>query len=247
MSPFLVRRVRPGSIVRLTQPLGDFVLPDQLPEQLLFLTAGSGITPVAAILRSLATRNEMPDTVLVHSAPTADDVIFGGELRAMAVQFPGLRLYERHTRAAGWSRRLTMAGLARICPDWRARLTWACGPTGMSRDAESHWRRAGIDDRLHVERFGPALSPGHGRGGRVRFIASGREVDADGDLSLLVVGERVGVLMPSGCRIGHCYSCVAPLLQGRVRDLRTGREHGDEGELIQTCVSAAAGPVAIDL
>jgi stearoyl-CoA 9-desaturase NADPH oxidoreductase len=64
---------------------------------------------------------------------------------------------------------------------------------------------------------------------------------------LLVVGENAGVLMPSGCRMGICYSCLAPLRSGRVRDLRTGREHGDEGELIQTCVSAAAGPVAIDL
>ena len=227
--------------------MGEFVLPDPLPEQLLFLTAGSGITPVAAMLRSLATGGEMPDAVLVHSAPTTEDVIFGGELRAMAAQFPGLRLYERHTRAAGRPRRMTMQGLARICPDWRARRTWACGPTGMLKDAESHWRRAGIGDRLHIERFCPELSPGGGRGGRVRFITSEREVDADGDRSLLVIGENAGVLMPSGCRMGICYSCVAPLRSGRVRDLRTGREHGDEGELIQTCVSAAAGPVAIDL
>jgi ferredoxin-NADP reductase len=247
VSPYLVRRIRPGSIVRLTPAEGDFVLPDQLPEQLLFLTAGSGITPVAAMLRSLATRGELPDTVLVHSAPTPEDVIFGGELRAMATQFAGLRLYERHTRATGRPRRLTMAGLARICPDWRARRTWACGPTGMLEDAERHWRCAGIVDRLHIERFRPALPPGGGRGGRVRFTASEREADADGAVPLLAVGENAGVLMPHGCRMGICYSCVAPLRSGRVRDLRTGHEHGDEGELIQTCVSAAAGPVAIDL
>jgi ferredoxin len=86
-----------------------------------------------------------------------------------------------------------------------------------------------------------------GAGGRVRFTASGREVDADGDVPLLVVGENAGVLMPSGCRMGICYSCVATLRSGRVRDLRTGDEHGDEGDLIQTCVSAAAGPVEIQL
>jgi stearoyl-CoA 9-desaturase NADPH oxidoreductase len=247
VSPYLVRRITSGSIVRLTPAEGDFVLPDELPAQLLFLTAGSGITPVAAMLRSLAARGQMPDTVLVHSASTPEDVIFGGELRAMAARFAGLRLYERHTRVAGRRRRLTMAGLARICPDWRARHTWACGPTGMLDDADMHWRRAGLGDRLNIERFRPALSPGGGRGGRVRFTASGREVDADGAVSLLVVGENAGVLMPSGCRMGICYSCVARLGSGRVRDLRTGHEQGDEGELIQTCVSAAAGPVAIDL
>jgi ferredoxin len=72
-------------------------------------------------------------------------------------------------------------------------------------------------------------------------------VNADGAVPLLVVGENAGVLMPSGCRMGICYSCVATLRSGRVRDLRTGREHGEEGEVIQTCVSAATGPVAIDL
>jgi ferredoxin-NADP reductase len=245
VSAHLVRRIVPGSIVWLTTAEGDFVLPDELPARLLFLTAGSGITPVAAMLRDLAARGQMPDTLLVHSAPTPGDVIFGGELRAMAARFAGLRLYERHTRVAGG--RLTMAGLARICPDWHARRTWACGPTGMVEDAERHWRRAGLVDQLQVERFRPALSPGGGRGGWVRFTASGREVDADGAVPLLVVGENAGVLMPSGCRMGICYSCVARLRSGRVRDLRTGSEHGDEGELIQTCVSAAAGPVALDL
>ena len=79
------------------------------------------------------------------------------------------------------------------------------------------------------------------------FTVSGRQADADGATPLLVAGEDAGVLMPSGCRMGICYSCVARLRVGRVRDLRTGREHGDEGELIHTCVSAAAGPVEIDL
>jgi ferredoxin len=116
----------------------------------------------------------------------------------------------------------------------------------MLDDAERHWRRAGLADRLHVERFRSAVASG-GAGGPVRFIASGRQADADGATPLLVVGENAGVLMPSGCRMGICYSCVARLRSGRVRDLRTGREHGEEGELIQTCVSAAAGPVEIDL
>jgi stearoyl-CoA 9-desaturase NADPH oxidoreductase len=52
--------------------------------------------------------------------------------------------------------------------------------------------------------------------------------------------------MPSGCRMGICYSCVTRLRSGRVRDLRNGQEHGDEGELIQTCVSAAAGTVEVE-
>jgi ferredoxin-NADP reductase len=251
VSPYLVRRVRPGAIVGLTAAEGDFVLPAEPPARLLFVTAGSGITPVAAMLHDLAARGRMPDVALVHSARTPDDVIFGAQLRTMAARLPGLRLYERHTRAGG---RITMAQLRDACPDWRQRHVWACGPTGMLDDAQRHWRRAGLADRLHVERFHPPTASGgrgSGRvrsaGGRVRFMASGRQADTDGATPLLVVGENADVLMPSGCRMGICYSCVARLRSGRVRDLRTGRVHGDEGELIQTCVSAAAGAVEIDL
>jgi ferredoxin-NADP reductase len=243
VSPYLVRRVTPGAIVHLAPAQGEFVLPEPPPDRLLFLTAGSGITPVAAMLRSLASHNQIPDTVLVHSAPAPADVIFGAELRALAAQCPGLRLYERHTRTDG---RLAPAQLRRVCPDWRQRHVWACGPTRMLDEVERYWRRAGLADRLHVERFRPTVAAG-GVGGRVRFVASGRQADADGATPLLVVGENAGVLMPSGCRMGICHSCVARLRAGRVRDLRTGREHGDEGQLIQTCVSAAAGPVEIDL
>jgi ferredoxin-NADP reductase len=243
VSNHLVRRMAAGSIVRLAPAQGEFVLPDPLPSRLLFVTAGSGITPVAAMLRSLTGRGELPDLVLVHSAPTGEDVIFGAELRALAARSPSLRLYERHTRTGG---RITMAQLSGICPDWRQRHVWACGPTRMLDDTERHWRRAGLGDRLHVERFRPAVASG-GVGGRVSFVASGRQADADGATPLLVVGENAGVLMPSGCRMGICYSCVARLRAGRVRDLRTGQEHGDEGELVQTCVSVAAGAVDIDL
>jgi stearoyl-CoA 9-desaturase NADPH oxidoreductase len=249
VSGHLVRRVTRGAIVRLAPPAGRFVLPDRLPPKLLFVTAGSGITPVAAMLRGLAAGAQMPDVVLVHSAPRAADVIFGAELRELAARSPSLRLYERHTRAdaGGPGGRLTIAQLLALCPDWSERDVWACGPPQMLDDVERHWRAAGMADRLHVERFRPPAASVSGAGGRVRFVTSGREADADGSTSLLFVGEGAGVLMPSGCRMGICYSCVARLRSGLVRDLRSGQEHGDEGELIQTCVSAAAGNVEIEL
>jgi stearoyl-CoA 9-desaturase NADPH oxidoreductase len=249
VSGHLVRRLTRGAILRLAPAEGRFVLPDEPPPRLLFVTAGSGITPVAAMLRGLAAGVRMPDVVLVHSAPTAADVIFGAELRLLAAVSPSLRLYERHTRAgAGRPRgRLTVAQLLAICPDWSEREVWACGPTGMLDGIERHWRAAGIADRLHVERFRPARASVSGSGGRVRFVTSGRQAVADGGTPLLFVGEGAGVLMPSGCRMGICYSCVARLRSGLVRDLRSGHEHGEEGALIQTCVSAAAGNVDIEL
>jgi ferredoxin len=180
--------------------------------------------------------------VLVHSAPTPEDVIFGEQLRDLTARSPHLRLYERHTRTAG---RLRPADLAGLCPDWAERAVWACGPAAMLDEVAAHW--AGPVDRLHVEHFRPTVLAADGEVGRVRFTKSGRETDADGGTPLLTVGEDAGVLMPSGCRMGICYSCVGRLCSGRVRDLRTGQVHGEEGDLIQTCVSAAAGPIEIEL
>ena len=250
VSRHLVRRTTPGTIVGLAGPDGEFVLPDRPPPRLLFLTAGSGITPVRAMLRSLFTgaaarhagHHASPDVVLLHSAPTPAEVIFGEELRALAARFPNLRLYERHTRTEG---RLRPADLPDLCPDWADRTAWVCGPAEMLEEAEKQW--AGLEDRLHIERFRPVTPSAFGEGGRIRFTRSGRETDTDGRTPLLVAGEEAGVLMPSGCRMGICHGCVARLASGQVRDLRTGQVHGDPGDLVQTCVSAAAGPVQIEL
>src|SRR6185437_2913661 len=59
VSPYLVRRGRPGCIVGLGGVEGDFVLPEELPERLLFISAGSGITPIMSMLRSLEHRDEL--------------------------------------------------------------------------------------------------------------------------------------------------------------------------------------------
>ena len=86
-------------------------------------------------------------------------------------------------------------------------------------------------------------------GGTVTFALSKTVVESPGGVPLLETGEGAGVLMPSGCRMGICFSCVLNLREGAVRDLRDGQittaEPGDTIP-IQTCISAAAGPCTID-
>ncbi len=53
LSTHLVGGVAPGTIVRLAAPQGNFVMPEPAPASVLFLTAGSGITPVMSMLRTL--------------------------------------------------------------------------------------------------------------------------------------------------------------------------------------------------
>lgn len=248
VSNHLAHGVAPGAIVLLAPPDGAFVLPDERPEKLLFVTAGSGITPVMAILRDLADRGERVDVRLVHSAATRDAVIFGAELDGLAERLPELSLHVHLTRdAAAPAPRLTGDALAALCPDWAERETWACGPAGLLDALDEHLTAAGRADALHVERFAVGVAGGGGEGGTVAFSRTGREVDVAGDVSLLDAGEGAGVLMPSGCRMGICHTCVARLCSGQVRDLRTGEVHGAAGDRIQTCVSAPAGPLEIDL
>ena len=243
VSNHVVRALQPGTLVHLDQATGDFTLGEQAPARALFVTAGSGITPVMGMLRNHL--YELRDVVVVHSAPTREDVVFGAQLRAWA-QEGRIRLIERHTDTDGI---LAPTDLDELVPDWRFREAWACGPTGLLDAFEEAYAGAGLSERLHTERFRPVVIA-EGEGGTVTFGRQGTVVEADGATPILDAGEEAGVLMPSGCRMGICFGCVVPLKQGAVRDLRNGEltvaSEGD-GVRIQTCISAAAGECEIDL
>ncbi len=84
LSTHLVGGVAAGTIVRLAAPQGNFVMPDPAPAKVLFITGGSGITPVMSMLRTLTRRGQITDVVHLHSAPTQSDVLFAGELADLA-------------------------------------------------------------------------------------------------------------------------------------------------------------------
>ena len=243
VSNFLVHEVTAGTVIQLDQACGEFTLGEGKRERTLFLTAGSGITPVMGMLRGAA--DQLEDVVVIHSAPAERDVIFRRELRAMSEE-GRIELFEIHTDLRGM---LDPVNLSTLVPDLGERDIWACGPTGMLDSLEAHLESMGLLHRLHTERFRPSVIV-TGDGGEVTFTESELSVDADGAKPLLEVGEESGVLMPSGCRMGICFGCVSPLREVAVRDLRSGEiTTASEGEeiLIQTCVSAAAGNCQIKL
>jgi ferredoxin-NADP reductase len=247
VSPFLFGRVRPGAIVRLGGIEGTFVLPDPAPERLLFISAGSGITPIMSMLRKLAAGGALGDVVHVHSSRTAEQVIFGSELRALHARHPTYRLHEQITGREG---RVRPDQLEQLCPDWRRRETFLCGPAGLLETMSERWRVDGDPRRLHVEHFQPDAHVGEGErgeGGTIHFCSSDVHARSDGEQPILVAGEEAGATLPYGCRMGICHSCVGRLRSGRMRDLRTGRVHGQPGELLRTCINAPEGAVEIDL
>ncbi|MCW2733540.1 MAG: flavodoxin reductase family protein [Mycobacterium sp.] len=245
LSTHLVNGVKSGTIVRLAAPKGDFALPDPPPAKLLLVTAGSGITPVMAMLRSMAQRGHTSDVVHIHSAPSAQHVIFHDELQELDRGPSNYSLLLQLTEDMG---HLDFGKeLDALVPDWKDRPTWACGPPAMLDAIEQVWTDAGVpEDRLHMERFVIARTDKGGEGGTVTFALSDKSVEADGATSLLEAGEKVGIQMPFGCRMGICQTCVLPLESGHVRDFRSGDEHG-EGDRIQTCISAASGDCTLNI
>jgi ferredoxin-NADP reductase len=246
VSPYLVRGARPGDLVRLGGVEGTFVLPDPAPEKLLFISAGSGITPIMSMLSSLDRREAVGDVVHIHSARTADGVIFGERLRRLEGTHEGFDLQLRLTAEQG---RISPAELDTLCPDWRQRHAFLSGPAAMIDELSRHWEQEGDPALLNLERFQPIIGgqPGGGEGGTVRFAKSGVEASCDGGTPILAAGEEAGATLPFGCRMGICHTCVGELRSGRVRDLRTGEVHGSEGEMVRTCVNAPEGPIQIAL
>jgi ferredoxin-NADP reductase len=178
VSPYLVKHAKPGDVVRLGGVEGSFVLPDPLPERALFVSAGSGITPIMSMLRDLDRREADSDLVHVHSARRADDVIFGSQLERLEARNPRYRITLRLTAE---ERRIVPKDLEDLCADWREReaAPSASGRTrrvrsgrceARSRDrGDTRGRRAAGSGRSPA---GPDASarprrvPGTGSGGR---------------------------------------------------------------------------------
>jgi stearoyl-CoA 9-desaturase NADPH oxidoreductase len=243
LSTHLVNGVEPGTVVRLAAPKGEFALPDPPPAKILFITAGSGITPVMAMLRTLESRGQEADIAHIHSAPSPDAVIFHDELRVLENSQPGYRLHLQLTETQG---KVDFDELAGIVADWQDRPAWVCGPPALLDTVEGVWKSADLQDLLHTERFTIAATDKGGEGGKVAFSISDKSIEIDGATSLLEAGEKVGIQMPFGCRMGICQTCVLPLESGHVRDFRSGIEHG-EGDRIQTCISTASGDCTIKI
>ena len=252
VSNHLVRNTQVGTMVYLEQAAGEFVLPTEAPTKLLFVTAGSGITPVIGMLRNLypstdsgvlrPERSAGYDIVVVHVAPTQPDSIFNSDLHALA-DAGAITLVARYDDEHGV---LNVNDLDHLVPDLSERKTLACGPAGLLDALTAHHEARGLE--LGMEQFRTSrVEPGDG--GSVAF-ADGLTVEVDGATSILDAAEESGVLMPSGCRMGICFGCVLPMKEGAVRDLRNGAITTADSMTgpvkIQTCINAAAGPCHLD-
>ena len=254
LSPHLAHDVRPGAVLRLSQAEGDFTLPAELPASVVLLAAGTGITPLMGMVRTLCADGRIADVdvTLVAYAATPVDHLHTAELERLAASNPRLRVVRGCTDAPGTAELdgLFHAGhLAEVAPTWSSAELFTCGPTAFMAAVAEVVDAAGATDRFHTEAFAPAFvlpPPDGATTGTITFAASDRHAD-DISTSVLEAAEAVGLRPAHGCRMGICHTCTRTKLAGCVRDLRTGDVSGPEAADIQICVSAPVGDVVVDL
>lgn len=254
VSGYLHAAVGAGTVVGLSQAQGRFRLPDDRPEHILLISAGSGITPVMAMLRTLCEEgfcgaDRGGRVTFLHYARSPAHVAYRDELAALAAEHPGLRLVRAYTRSA----RGDLSG--RFAPGHLPRLgagaaAWVCGPAGLVNAVAAHWQQAEIHALLQTEQFtapAAALPADDGQPyGEVCFTRSGRRL-ANTGASLLVQAEAAGLQPAFGCRMGICLTCSRRKTAGTTRHLYTGERCSEPDSEIQLCSTVPVGDVTIDL
>jgi stearoyl-CoA 9-desaturase NADPH oxidoreductase len=237
-----------GTVVNISQAAGEFVLPTLvLPEKILLLSAGSGITPMLALLAQLQAQHYQGSVILLHICRSPEQFIFARRLQQMAQQFPVLRIETFFSAESG---RWDANNLLDMVPDLAARSTWVCGPGEMMAQIEQLWHRLAIPAALHSERFtaAPVLAAQPlGTSVSVQCASSGKQFVSNGAEPLLLQAERAGLTPKHGCRIGICHSCQCIKTSGTVENLQTGEINAEPGQLIRICISAARSELVLDI
>ncbi|AQT78083.1 hypothetical protein B1R94_00775 [Mycolicibacterium litorale] len=240
VSNHLYRHARPGMVLGLSEPAGEFLLPAPRPRRVLFVSGGSGITPVMSMLRTLLAEGHDGEIAFVHYARTPAEACYRTELAEMAAT--GVRVLHGYTRSPGGELDgrfgLEHLKIAMAEPD----AVYVCGPPALVDAVRDHCPNALSESFVPV----PFVLPDTPSGGRITFRDSAIETTDDGR-PLLDQAEAAGLTPTSGCRMGICHTCTRRKHRGAVRNLTTGTVSTADEEDVQICVSVPVGDVELAL
>ncbi|MEV0800407.1 2Fe-2S iron-sulfur cluster-binding protein [Kribbella sp. NPDC050281] len=242
-----------GDRLLISGPFGVPMLSRE-PRPLYLVSAGIGITPVAAALQQLVTAADGRPVSLLHVDASKESATLWPEVVELARQSGATAtLFETRRAARRPTQRDILGSLAGdLYADAEALV---CGSTDFVAMVSRVLRSAGVDaDRIHSDPFlspateVPALRPAPGPGPhQVTYLPDGTAAtwtDADG--TLLELAESHGVRVLSACRSGACGSCTLDLVHGEVSYLiDPALPPGSRAVL--ACSAVPTGPVVLRL
>jgi ferredoxin-NADP reductase/MOSC domain-containing protein YiiM/ferredoxin len=259
-SSYLNHDLRPGSILEVAAPRGDFVLDDGA-NPILLISAGIGVTPVLGMLHQLAASGSQRDIWWLHGARGPRQHPFAAEAHDLLARLPHAREHvfysaatpsERH-RAHAARGRLTKQALVRLAVPADADA-YICGPTSFMADMRDALTALGVgSSAIHTELFGalPSINPGltgqqarpphqppgpPGSGPLVTFARGGITTPfGDGRHSVLDLADACDVPTRWSCRTGVCHTCITPLLSGRITYTPDPLEAPADGDVLICC------------
>lgn len=274
VSNWLADHLRVGARLEISGPKGRFCLtPGQIPSKLLFLSAGSGVTPLMSMTRWLCDLSARVDVKFLNSVQAPRDFVFQRELEMLAARYRGFDAVTTTTSTEtpraweGLSGRLDAAMLERVVPDLAERQVYMCGPEGFMASARQLLESRGFDPaRLHAESFAPPRSvseqgvepsggsripsvyPGSPDLVSIEFARSGKKISGSRKLPLLDLAEAHGIDLDYGCRTGGCGACKVRVLRGETRDGSSPALSDEEQRqgYVLSCVAAPTSDCVLD-
>lgn len=238
ISHWLHQQLQVGDRLLASDPAGEFHL--GAGRSLLLLSAGSGVTPMLSIARTLGLRGELGDVHFMHLCRSEADIPAAGELHALAQQGMTLTLIlsqpDEHWQ--GLKGRLADEHLKQV-KELAGRDVFVCGPHGFMADATARLQELGVAaERIKQESFGGAILSVARPHQAVQLRIGERAFAGNNQGTVLDQAHKQGVELPWSCRAGICGSCKQTLLEGEV-------EHPDapaitaaeraEGKILTCC------------
>ena len=242
-----------GAWLDIGPAFGEMTMPARPDSPLLFLAAGSGITPLMSMTRALAAGGmPVPLTLLVW-ARHRDELCFVDELRGIAREHDGFKVHFLLTGEVAITQdegegRIDAAQLARCVPDLAERRVLACGSSDFVEAARALAapRALAFDSEAFTP---PRITDDSDSTGSVQVTlsASQRVLSVPRGSSLLEALEAAGLSPASGCRMGICNTCACGKRAGSTRHLHTGALEHEPVTALRLCVNRAASDLVLDL
>ncbi|HDR9161613.1 TPA: 2Fe-2S iron-sulfur cluster binding domain-containing protein [Burkholderia vietnamiensis] len=271
MSNWLHANMRPGVELHAFGPSGVFTPASGPAAKVLYLSAGSGVTPLMSMTRAAIDLGLNRDIVFVHSARTPDDIIFRDELDRLSAEADNLKVIHvcegagSETDWCGPTGRLSLELLQQRVPDYRDREVFTCGPAGYMNAVKALLAQGGHDPaRYHQESFNfaktvepvmePASAPQRTEqpvdcAYNVRLAKSGKTFSMSGSETVLAAARKAGVALASSCSQGICGTCKTAVLEGTVEMHHNGgiRQREIDKGLRLMCCSRPTSDLVLDL